>query len=165
MSTSDKVGSNPDAAKDVAGEGDFGVSAANTEGDRMTREYVSGETRKQDPGHGTTRSHDNDRTSGVGGNDSGPGSSSGGDLDVGGTARTGVADPNQHAPHAAQTAARPGDRPVLDQPVTAADPTRSGAYDGASSTSADGMNNETQHDDNAFKGDVTMDEASGNSSK
>ena len=148
-----------------SGPRDFGVPAGGDQLDRNEREYVSQDARKQDPGHGTTRSYDNERTSGAGGNDSGRGSSSGGDVETGADALTGVADPNQHAPHQKQTAVRPEDRPMLDTPVIAADPARSGTLDNDSSTSAADVNNETQHGDDSFKGDLTMDEATGNSSK
>jgi hypothetical protein len=159
--TNQKVGSDPDAARTVAGEGDFGIHAD----DRTERNYASQQTKKQDPGHGTQRSHDNLRTSGVGGNDSGRGSSSGGDVDTGADALIGLGDPHNTAPPQPRTAVDPADRPVLDNPVVNPDPARAGTLDNGSSTSADGMNNETLHHDDSFRGDVTMDEAAGNSSK
>ena len=75
------MGSDPNAVDSVGGKEDFGVSADPQ--DRAEQEIVSREIKSQDPGGGTVRSSANvgDRTSGVGGNASGPGSSSGGDLD------------------------------------------------------------------------------------
>jgi hypothetical protein len=73
------VGSDPDAASAVGGKGDFGAR----EGDRVNRQYASQTTKNQDPGAGANHAGtDGDRTSGVGGNESGVGSSSGGDLDT-----------------------------------------------------------------------------------
>jgi hypothetical protein len=90
--TGHKVGSDPSAAKEVGGKGDFGVP----EGDRIGRTYTSANTRSSDRGAAQPHAGENeDRTSGVGGHASGVGSSSGGDLDtdiVGvGTGGTGVA--------------------------------------------------------------------------
>src|SRR4051812_46324275 len=91
-STNDKVGTDPNAAKNFGGKGDFGVK----ESDRIEREYASNSTKSQDkngpPGHAVG---DGQRVSGVGSNGSGPGSGSGGDLDPDvlgvGTGGTGVA--------------------------------------------------------------------------
>jgi hypothetical protein len=74
-----KVGSEPEAAIELGGKGDFGVS----ESDSIGRAYTSANTRASDPGaaqpHAGT---DEGRVSGVGSNASGPGSGSGGDLDT-----------------------------------------------------------------------------------
>ena len=77
---SQKVGSDPKAVKKVGGEGDFGVPAD----DRVGREYVSRETKWNDPGaaHDRLRDGDSARESGVGSYESGTGSGSGGDVDT-----------------------------------------------------------------------------------
>jgi len=87
-----KVGSDSDAARQVGGKGDFGVS----EQDTIGRAYTSANTRASDPGAATPHAgEDEGRTAGAGGNASGVGSSSGGDLDTDiigvGTGGTGVA--------------------------------------------------------------------------
>ncbi len=161
MSDSNKVGSDADAADAASGSGDFGVDPT----DRIERTHASASTEQRDPGKAQPRSGTGPRTSGVGGDDVGRGSSSGGDVDVGNDALTGVADPHQHSVRQGTSGGDPADRPVLDPPVVHSDPARAGTLDNASSTSADGMNNETQHDNQAFKGDITSDEASGNSSR
>jgi hypothetical protein len=74
-----KVGSDSDAAKAQGGKGDFGVR----ESDTVDRNYTSENTRHADRGAAQPHAGDNeDRVSGVGGNNSGPGSGSGGDLDT-----------------------------------------------------------------------------------
>ena len=156
--TKDKVGSSTEAAGHMVGKDDFGAH----EDDVIERDYVSQETRKEDPGHGTTRAGTESRTAGVGGNDSGRGSSSGGDIDTGADALIGIGDPDTQSPHVKPTAAAPGGRPVLDPPaVNTIDPTRGGVLDNDSSTSAADVNNETEQTGNSFKGDVTADEATG----
>jgi hypothetical protein len=87
-----KVGSDSEAAKALAGGGDFGVRESDTRG----REYTSANTRASDPGAAQPHAgEDQNRTAGVGGNASGVGSSSGGDLDTDiigvGTGGSGVA--------------------------------------------------------------------------
>ena len=73
-----KVGSNHDAAKDFGGTHDFGAR----ESDPIEREYASRGVRAQDPnGSPPHAGMDGQRVEGVGGNASGPGASSGGDLD------------------------------------------------------------------------------------
>ena len=161
MSNTSKVGSDASAADQASGEGDFGVNP----NDKVERTYASSATEHQDPGKAQPRSGTGDRTAGVGGDDVGRGSSSGGDVDVGNDALTGVADPAQHRVPQESSGGDAADRPVLDPPVVASDPARAGTLDNDSSTSAAGVNNETQHDNEAFKGDITSDEASGNSSR
>src|SRR5690242_5138887 len=73
------VGSDPNAARSVGGKGDFGVPETGRERDRQ---YVSQETKSQDPGGIPAHSGVDDRVTGVGGNSSGVGSSSGGDIDT-----------------------------------------------------------------------------------
>lgn len=77
---SSKVGSDPDAIREVGGSGDFGIPA----GDVRGRDYASRETKQNDPGAAPVRMKDGDgvRESGVGANDAGPGSGSGGDIDT-----------------------------------------------------------------------------------
>jgi hypothetical protein len=74
-----KVGSDPKAAQSVGGKGDFGVR----EDDVVERQYTSSNTRASD--RGASQPHageDQGRVAGVGGNASGRGSSSGGDIDT-----------------------------------------------------------------------------------
>lgn len=154
---SNKVGSSSDEAAKVVGERDFGVH----EDDVRERNYVSEETKRNDPGKGIAHSGTGPRTSGVGGNDSGRGSSSGGDMDAGDDALIGIGDKNLHPPH--QQPHQPGQgkpRQTLNPPVMPDDPTRAGTLDNESSTSAADVNNEV-HQGNSFKGDVTADEATG----
>jgi hypothetical protein len=74
-----KVGSNPAAAAGVGGKGDFGVA----EGDTVERSYTSANTRASDPGAAQPHAgEDGGRVAGVGGNASGRGASSGGDVDT-----------------------------------------------------------------------------------
>jgi hypothetical protein len=74
-----KPGSSKEDAKKVVGKGDFGVHVD----DRVEREYTSENTKRADHGYDARRSDPDDgqRVAGAGGNNSGPGSSSGGDLD------------------------------------------------------------------------------------
>jgi hypothetical protein len=72
-------GSSPEDARKIGGEGDFGVR----EDDVAERTYTSQNTKRADRGAASPRAGENeDRTSGVGGNQTGVGSSSGGDLDT-----------------------------------------------------------------------------------
>jgi hypothetical protein len=72
-------GSSEKDAMKMGGKRDFGVP----EEDVVERTYTSRNTLASDPGKSMPRSStDRTRTSGVGGNDSGPGSGSGGDLDT-----------------------------------------------------------------------------------
>lgn len=157
-----KVGSDPEAAGKVVSENDFGAR----EDDPVERHYVSSETRRQDKGGGVAHSGTGTRTSGVGGNDSGRGSSSGGDVDADDAALIGLGDPNVNPPRRqAQKSVGAADRPVLDPPaVDLSDPARTGDLDNASSTSADDVTNETVDTRPGFEGDITADEATGQSS-
>jgi len=70
-------GSSTEDAKKLGGKGDFGVPESN----RPEREYTSMNTKMADPGAAQPRSgEDGQRTSGVGANNNGPGSGSGGDV-------------------------------------------------------------------------------------
>ena len=153
----DKVGSSGEAAGKMVNENDFGAK----QGDVIERNYVSEETKRNDKGGGVERSGFESRTSGVGGNEGGPGNSSGGDEDVDNNSLIGIGDPDKMSPKPHPTAAKPGERPVLNPPVVDADPTSGGVHDNDSSTSAADVNNETQQTGNSFKGDVTADEATG----
>lgn len=74
-----KVGSDSKAAQALGGQGDFGVHENDTRG----REYTSANTRASDPGAAQPHAGEGEnRVSGVGGNASGVGASSGGDLDT-----------------------------------------------------------------------------------
>lgn len=89
-----KPGSEATKAKDVGGEGDFGVPVGT--GRTRDRDYVSENTRRSDPGAAQARSGEEEgtRTTGAGATASGDGSGSGGDLDTDilgvGTGGTGV---------------------------------------------------------------------------
>src|SRR3954454_14137424 len=74
-----KVGSDSKAAKSLGGKTDFGVSESDTRG----REHTSANTRASDRGAAQPHAgEDQGRVAGVGGNASGVGASSGGDLDT-----------------------------------------------------------------------------------
>jgi hypothetical protein len=74
-----KVGSDSQAAKALGGEGDFGVP----ESDTRERAYTSANTRASDRGAAQPHAGEGEgRVAGAGGNASGVGSSSGGDLDT-----------------------------------------------------------------------------------
>ena len=77
-----KPGSEPARARNVAARGDFGVPVGT--GRTRDRDYVTQNTKRIDRGtqHPASHEHDGDRSSGAGGTYSGPGSSSGGDLDT-----------------------------------------------------------------------------------
>jgi hypothetical protein len=90
-----KPGSNPEDARKVGGERDFGAPAG---GERTAdRDYASRNTKLSDPGAAQPWDfeHDGVRDHGAGARDSGPGSASGGDIDpdiVGvGTGGSGIA--------------------------------------------------------------------------
>ena len=100
-----KVGSNPAAAGKIGGKGDFGVH----ESDTVERSYTSANTRASDRGAAQPHAgEDEGRVAGVGGNASGPGASSGGDIDtdiVGvGTGGSGISQSPPSAPPGADTA-------------------------------------------------------------
>ena len=156
-----KPGSHPEKTDQLVSDKDFGAA----ETDVTERNYVSEETKRNDPGKSTARSGTGPRTSGVGGNDSGPGSSSGGDVDVGNNSLVGIGDPHQQTVSSPRSEPSPVAEPLPRGSVMPADPTRAGALDNDSSTSAADVNNETEHGDPAFKGDITADEATGNSSR
>jgi hypothetical protein len=76
-----KPGSDAASAKDVGGEGDFGVPEG--AGPSRERDYVSQNTKRSDPGNAMPNASEFDgrRTAGAGGKWAGDGSGSGGDLD------------------------------------------------------------------------------------
>ena len=149
--SNDKVGSSKEAAAEQVKGKDFGVHAD----DSTEAQYVSQDTAKRDDGHGTTRAgSDGERTAGVGGNDSGRGSSSGGDIDTGADALIGIGDKNQHPPQELNKSK--GTHAAMENETF-------GPPDGnigEDSESAADVNNETKQG-NSFKGDVTADEATG----
>ncbi len=82
--TSWRPGSEAGDAKKIEAGGDFGVPAGS--GPSLERDYVSENTKRADPGGAPARSGDltggdSARETGAGANASGPGASSGGDLD------------------------------------------------------------------------------------
>src|SRR5262249_36257396 len=125
---------NPRAAKHFAGKHDFGVPETGRERDR---EYVSEEIKANDPGGMPEHSgSDAARTSGVGGNQSGVGSSSGGDVDTDiigvGTGGTTIAqagpDERTDGPDIVRAGQSPSDpfasKPPPDRPNAKRDPNR-----------------------------------------
>ena len=76
-----KPGSDAASAKDVKADGDFGVPVGT--GPSRERDYVSGNTKRSDPGNTMPRSGEEEglRTTGAGANAGGDGAGSGGDLD------------------------------------------------------------------------------------
>lgn len=104
------------------------------------------------------------RTAGAGGNESGRGSSSGGDFDADDAALIGIADPHLHPPQYQRRPTIPASqRPVLDPPaVDLRNPARTGDLDNESSSAAD-VTHETVDLTPGFKSDVTADEATGQS--
>jgi hypothetical protein len=165
-------GGSPEDAKAVGGKGDFGVP----EKDVIERTYTSENTRHADPGGATARAgSDESRVSGVGGHESGPGSSSGGDLDPdliglgtgGGVAASGkvheAPGPDDATGTSADFASGPPARgsnqgtdehPIRGTTVQYPDD-RTTSPDGADSAS------HAEGDDDSFAGEVSGDEASG----
>jgi hypothetical protein len=162
-------GSEPDRSKNPH---DFGVPAAGGTG--IEREYVSENTKQSDPGAALPAASETiDRTAGVGGKYSGPGSASGGDLD---TDIVGVADGrgvstsgNIHEPPGpddtdgssdafasgphAQGRAAPKQGKIRGSTTNAGEPETSGR-------GADAMNSPARGDDSAA-GEISMGEALG----
>jgi len=73
------VGSDPQAAKEFGGKNDFGARVDDT----TERNYVAANTRASDPGRAQPHAgEDTSRTAGAGGNATGEGASSAGDIDT-----------------------------------------------------------------------------------
>jgi hypothetical protein len=165
-------GSSIEDARAVGGKGDFGAPESNV----VERTYVSTNTKRSDPGGAPPRAGlDGSRTSGVGGNQSGPGSSSGGDLDpdiVGvGTGGSGVAfsgkvheppGPDDSTGTSSDFASGPpstGDNPSPPLQVvrgsTVQEPDDRTVAQGADAVS------HPVPDDDAFVGEISSDEATG----
>jgi hypothetical protein len=178
-SHSDKVGSDPKATEKVGGKLDFGVPESN----RRDRDYVSRETKLNDPGASTERSDaDTDtRDTGVASNKSGPGAGSGGDIDtdiVGvGFGGSGVAQSGPDRTEGADMVERGGSdafaapgpkghpekEPARRQRVKGTTIDRSG---GDLSTTGGGQDagsatNPPARNDDSFAADIQMDEAMG----
>ncbi|HWB53661.1 MAG TPA: hypothetical protein VG722_05690 [Tepidisphaeraceae bacterium] len=169
-----KPGSSETDAKKVGGEGDFGVP----ESDRHERDYTSANTEQSDPGHAHPHSGSMSRETGVGGNASGPGSSSGGDLSPdfagvgtdGGMSQNGP-DKNYHGgPDEAQQTSTPPHKPKaaprqnLNQPGEQQSTVlRSPDKTTSNPEGADAATNPEARQDDSFAGEVSSDEASGQS--
>ena len=165
-------GSSVEDARAVGGKGDFGVPESNVVG----RTYTSTNTKRADRGNAPPRGGaDESRTTGVGGNASGDGSSSGGDLDtdiVGvGTDGTGIAASGRIDEPTEKDAAQPLPSHQIDarqrgvfHPGSADAPKGStverAGDDADGETGADAAAN-THRDDDSFAGEVSNDEASG----
>jgi len=171
------VGSDPRAVRSVGGKGDFGVPETGRERERA---YVSQETKSQDPGALPGHSNgEGTRTSGVGGNDSGVGSSSGGDVDTdiiglgaGGAtvSQSGPDDRRDGKDMLTGEAAGLGTNSRRTNRPAPNDSTPPGAFvqrsDGDASTTGDGqgaasVTNPHARDDDSFAGELSMDDASG----
>jgi hypothetical protein len=177
-----KPGSEGELAGQVYSEGDFGVHESKAS--RGERDYTSRNTKLADPGAAQpwSREHDGNRQSGAGGHDSGPGSSSGGDVDpdiIGvGTGGTGV------------SISGPSDRRGADETDGTSDQFASGGhaigrvpphandFHGSTDTGGDrSTSNDTQGSDaattgapddfrgDAYVGEVSSDEAAGGDSE
>ena len=161
----DKPGSSLEAARAQGGKGDFGVE----ESDVINRTYTSMNTKRSDPGAAVARSSpdEGNRVTGAGGNQSGPGSSSGGDLDpdivgVGtgaGVSASGQVDEPSGPDDAQQTSSRTGKRvsamPAVPNGSTVQLPDDRSQGEGADSVSR------MDAEEDAFVGEVSSDEASG----
>lgn len=145
-------GSSEADAKAVGGSGDFGVA----ENDVVGRNYTSRNTKLADRGVAPQRSGESEdavRTSGAGGTNSGPGSSSGGELD---TDLSGLSLEKDFAP---LPPAKTGTRaPKFDQSKGC-----TVQYSDANSNDAQGADAEPNAEDgsDASVGEVSRDEASG----
>jgi hypothetical protein len=165
-------GSSAEDAMQVGGKGDFGVP----ESDVAERTYTSKNTKRSDPGAAPARpASEGVRTSGAGGYSSGPGSSSGGDLDPdiigvgtgGGVAASGKihepAGPDEATGTSGDFASGPPARGAQTSPIQSAigrstvqlpDDRTIGPH------GADAVSHPEAGDD-AFAGEVSSDEASG----
>ena len=171
-----KVGSEPEAAKKVGGKGDFGVS----ESDTIGRAYTSANTRASDRGAAQPHSGSEEgRVSGVGSNASGPGSGSGGDID---TDIVGVGSGTGISQNAAGDPPGPDDSTGSAREFASGPPTKNfkgpkaGKVEGSTvdrsggdiETTAEGRGaqaaSRADRDDDAFAGEISMDEASGQDS-
>jgi len=165
-------GSSVEDAKKVGGKGDFGVPESNVVG----RTYTSQNTKRSDPGAAAPHAGAGEsRVSGVGGNRSGPGSSSGGDLDASvigvGTGGGGVAASGKiHEPSGPDDATgtsrdfasgppAEGNKPA-PQNLTPGDTVQMPDDRTAGPEGADAMAHPGSGND-AFAGEVSSDEASG----
>lgn len=172
-----KPGSNPADAAKVGGKGDFGVH----ENDVVGRAYTSANTKASDPGNAQANSfeHGEARQSGAGGHDSGPGSSSGGDIDtsvvglggsglaqdIGKDEQGGAAETDGSSRNAASGGPARGEnqtnvgkiggaKPQLRDVMTPAD-------DRMLNVGADAASNVEDDADDSFRGEISSAEASG----
>jgi hypothetical protein len=162
-------GSSAADAKSLGGKGDFGVPESNV----AERTYTSRNTKQADPGGAAPRSgSDGSRTSGVGGHQSGVGSSSAGDIDtdvvdgigmaISGKIReaagpddsTGTSRDFASGPPAMRVGPTPA-RPAIHGSTVQSPDDRTVGPQGADATS-----NRVREDD-SFAGEVSSDEASG----
>jgi hypothetical protein len=171
-----KVGSESEAAKNLGGKGDFGVP----ESDTIGRAYTSANTRASDPGAAQPHAGDDEgRVAGVGSNASGPGSGSGGDLDTdivgigtgAGVSQNGAGDPP--GPDDATGSARDF---ASGPPTKNYKGPKAGKIEGSTvdrsggdiETTASGRGAQAvsrpDPDDDAFAGEISMDEAAGQDS-
>ena len=173
-----KVGSDPNAAKAVGGSLDFGAR----EGDVVERAYTSANTKAAD--RGATQPHAGEfagegRTVGAGGVASGPGSSSGGDLD---TDFVGVAGGSGLAQAAPRNVPGPDDSDGSVREFASGPPTqnakgpKAGKIEGSTvdregdiETLAEGRgaaaaSRPSDDIDDSFRGEVSEDEAAGRDS-
>ena len=140
-----------------ASSGDFGVPSEPASAERdYAAETVKQHSKNSFPPHAGSAGT---RTAGVGGNASGRGSSSGGDVDTGADALAGLTDDHANPVKDPPTAAAPSAQKVLApgaaQPLDAAGDVN---FDG--NTGAGNVNNPVR-DDDAFAGEITAEEATG----
>jgi hypothetical protein len=177
--SSSKVGESRRAAASFGGKGDFGAPEAS----ENERNYASSATRNQDPG--TFPGHslgEGTRDTGVGGNESGTGSSSGGDVDTdiigvgqgGSTISVTGPDDRTHGPdmvsseqNPSDTFAAPGKKGRKGRNVrervrgTTIDRTGGDASTTQAGQGAASVTNPDARNDDAFAGEISNGEASG----
>lgn len=171
-----KPGSSVKDATQVGGKGDFGVH----ENDIAGRSYASENTKASDPGHAQAPSYEQrrGRVSGAGGKASGPGSSSGGDIDpsvvgIGGSGLAadisknengGAAESDGSSRNAGAGGPAKGENETLVGKVGGAKPqlkTVVTADDRTTSSAADEVDNAGDTIDDSFRGEISSGEASG----
>ena len=183
-SSHDKPGSDPKSLKNIGGKNDFGAKAD----DRIDREYVSKNTKAADPGTAHPHAGTQSRTAGVGSNDTGVGSGSGGDLDtdiIGIGSGSGIAASGKvKSPPGPDDSDGTSNEFASGPPAKGEVPRSTGKIGGksrvegstvdrsggdvettASGRGADAATGAEQFGDDSFKGEISTDEATGQSSQ
>jgi hypothetical protein len=142
-------GSSIEDAKAVGGTGDFGVPESNV----VERTYTSTNTKRSDPtGVPGRAGADGSRLSGAGGANSGPGASSGGDIDTDATLENPAYAPGRTDRPKSESSER---IPSVHGSVAQQPDAQSLSGQGADSAT------NPHRDDDSFAGEVSTDEASG----